>query len=218
MYLIGLSMILTKQGILDEIEEGRIEIDPLDVTLFNPNSVNVRLDKTLFVYDVDNSTPLTRMMRKVLPAALCGWLPPSEIDLDPSRLDSPPGREMQIPEKGLVLLPGRLYLGSTVERTNSPCHVPIYEGRSSMARVGLESHVCAGWGDVGWNGTWTLEIRVTYPTRVYAGMEIGQVGFSAVKGDISPYGSEEFASRYQHQRGPTPYRGHGRNKQVDPER
>lgn len=200
-------MILTKKAIEQEIDRGRIEIEPLVPELFNPNSVNVRLHEKLLVYDVDEATQWTRFLRRRLPV---GWadvlgLPPSEIDLEAI----PKAREVIIPEKGLVLQPGTLYIGSTVERTYSPYHVPLYEGRSSMARVGLESHVCAGWGDVGFNGQWTLEIRVTYPTRVYPDMEIGQVGFIAVEGEIEPYGSEGYASRYQNQSGPTAYKGAG---------
>lgn len=198
-------MILTKDAIEREIQEGRIDIEPLTPELFNPNSVNVRLHDELFVYDVDRSTIFTRIARKILSSQWCDRLnlPPSEIDL--KRI--PEARQIKIPSEGLVLMPGTLYIGSTVERTHSPHHVPLYEGRSSMARVGLESHVCAGWGDVGFNGNWTLEIRVTYPTRVYPHMEIGQVGFIDVRGDIDLYGSEVFSSRYQNQEGPTLYRG-----------
>lgn len=200
-------MILTKEAIEREIARGRIEVEPLEPELFNPNSVNVRLHEKLLVYDVDRANPVTRLLRRLLPETLSDTLglPPSEIDLE----KIPSAREITIPEKGLVLQPGKLYIGSTVERTYSPYHVPLYEGRSSMARVGLESHVCAGWGDVGFNGQWTLEIRVTYPTRVYPDMEIGQVGFIEVEGDIEPYGSEEYASRYQNQHGPTTYKGAG---------
>jgi dCTP deaminase len=71
----------------------------------------------------------------------------------------------------------------------------------------MESHVCGGWGDIGFNGTWTLEIKVTYPTRVLPYFEIGQVAFAESTGDIEEYGSEGFRSRYQGQHDITPYRG-----------
>lgn len=199
-------MILTKQAIIAEIEKGRLNIEPLHDHLYNPNSYNVRLAPELLVYKVDGSNVFTRALRKVLPASLCNFLkiPPSMLDMRKENLYD----EVNIPESGIVLLPGTLYLGRTLETTSSPYHVPLYEGRSSTGRAGLESHVCAGWGDVGFSGTWTLEIRVAYPTKVYPGMEIGQVGFMEVKGDIEPYGSEGFRSRYQNQRLPVAYRGH----------
>jgi len=198
-------MVLTKEAIEREIEAGRIEITPLEPGLFNPNSVNVRLDDTLVVYDIEQSSVLTRLARRLLPEKWCDLVGVPQSELDPAK--GVVERLVKIPQKGLVLKPGTLYIGSTVERTYSPYHVPLYEGRSSMARLGLESHVCAGWGDVGFDGQWTLEIRVTYPTRVYPHMEIGQVGFIEVSGEIDPYGSETFQSSYQNQTGPTGYRG-----------
>ena len=39
---------------------------------------------------------------------------------------------MVIPESGLVLEPNRLYLGRTVERTETHNLVPMIEGRSSI--------------------------------------------------------------------------------------
>ena len=199
-------MILTKHAMQREILSGTIKIYPMHEELFNPNSYNVRLSDKLKIYNVDRANFCTRMLRKVLPGKWADRLrlPKSEIDL----AEEPDYYEVTIPEAGYLLQPGVLYLGSTIERTTSPNHVPLYEGRSSTGRVGLESHVCAGWGDVGFDGTWTLEIRVVYPIRVYPGMEIGQVGFIAVEGEIDPYGSDNFASRYQNQLDPNPYKGY----------
>lgn len=57
-----------------------------------------------------------------------------------------------IPENGLVIEPGRLYLGSTLEYTKTDKFVPMLEGRSSVGRLGLYIHVTAGFGDVGFSG------------------------------------------------------------------
>ena len=45
-------------------------------------------------------------------------------------------------------------------------------------------HSTAGYGDIGFCGTWTLEITVAHPTRVYAGVEICQLQFTQVFGEI----------------------------------
>ena len=59
--------------------------------------------------------------------------------------------------------------------------------------MGIETHVCAGMGDVGFCGYWTLEIRVTVPTILYPGMPIGQLVWYNVDGatdsDYSQTGS-----------------------------
>lgn len=199
-------MILTKSEILKGIEEGQISIQPFQEHLLNPNSYNVRLGPKLRVYEVDKSNVLTRSLRGVLGSRLSDFLrlPPSELD---SRQE-PLYYDIEIPPEGFVCQPGTLYLGHTEEITYASHHVMLYEGRSTTGRLGVESHICAGWGDVGFKGQWTLEIRVMYPTRIYTGMEIGQIAFFEAKGDIEPYGSESFRSRYQNQTGPVPSRGY----------
>lgn len=194
-------MFLTKAAIREEIKKGNIEITPLNERLLNPNSYNVRLDRRLLVYDVASSRPWHKVVKRVSPRlASFLKLPETELDI----LKDNPYRTITIPPEGYVLKPGTLYLGRTIERTYSAKHVPLYEGRSSTARLGLESHICGGWGDIGFDGTWTLEIRCTHPIRIYAGMEIGQVAFAESRGKIVPYGSAEFRSRYQGQVDPTP--------------
>lgn len=90
--------------------------------------------------------------------------------------------EFTIPEEGYVLQPGVLYIGRTIERTFSDKFIPMINGRSSGGRLGISIHVCAGFGDIGFNGTWTLEITAVEPVRIYANTEIAQVCY------FSPYG------------------------------
>ena len=66
---------------------------------------------------------------------------------------------LTIAEKGLWLYLGVLYLGATVEYTESNKLVPAIEGRSSLARMGLQVHVTAGFGDNGFCGEWTLGLQ-----------------------------------------------------------
>ena len=44
-------------------------------------------------------------------------------------------RKIAIPDEGLILEPGKLYLGRTVEYTNTDKYVPMIEGRSSIGRL-----------------------------------------------------------------------------------
>jgi dCTP deaminase len=50
--------------------------------------------------------------------------------------------------------------------------------------LGIDIHATAGIGDVGFKGYWTLELSVTKPVRVYAGMPIGQIIYYQVKGEV----------------------------------
>ncbi|MGE8428939.1 MAG: dCTP deaminase domain-containing protein, partial [Sphingobacterium sp.] len=75
-------------------------------------------------------------------------------------------------------------------------HVPFLEGKSSTGRLGIDIHATAGKGDVGFCNTWTLEISVAQPVRIYAGMPIGQLIYFAVEGDIETFYNTKGNAKY----------------------
>ncbi len=141
-----------------------IVIEPFDERYINPNSYNLRLHNELLVYEEDV--------------------------LDMKRLNKT--RSMIIPEEGLVLEPGILYLGRTIEYTKTENYVPMLEGRSSVGRLGLYVHVTAGFGDVGFSGYWTLEIQCVQPVRIYPGVEICQIYYHSIEGEYVKYRSGKY--------------------------
>lgn len=177
---------LTGPEIERQVAAGRIVIDPFDPKRVNPNSVNLRLSSHLLVYDIDRCPERTERYYRDYVGVL-------DMALEN------PVVEIEIPPSGYVLKPGELYLGATMERTDSPYHVPNVEGRSSVGRLGLFVHVTAGFGDVGFNGTWTLELMTIHPIRVYAGVEICQISFTEPVGELRPY-----AGKYVGQGKPRP--------------
>lgn len=158
---------LTGNEIRIQIESGGIVIYPYDEKCIGPNSYDVRLGDQLMVY--------------------------REAVLDARRENRT--RVIDIPEEGLVLLPGKLYLGKTVEWTSSPGYVPMYEGRSSLGRLGISSHITAGFGDIGFEGNWTLELSVVQPVRIYPGVRIGQLYWHKPVGEIT----SAYRGKYQGQ-------------------
>jgi len=90
--------------------------------------------------------------------------------------------------------PNQLYLGRTVERTETHNLVPMIEGRSSIGRLGLFVHVTAGFGDVGFCGYWTLEMFAVQPVSIYAGVAICQIFYHDIRGPFTAYQSD----KYQH--------------------
>ncbi|MBP6323905.1 MAG: dCTP deaminase, partial [Chitinophagales bacterium] len=137
-------MILTDKGILAEIEKGTIVIEPYDREYLGTNSYDVHLSKYFATYDIHT--------------------------LDAKKHNTI--THFEIPEDGFVLQPGTLYLGSTLEYTETHAHVPFLEGKSSMGRLGIDIHATAGKGDVGFCNHWTLEISCIQPVRIYAGMPV----------------------------------------------
>ena len=156
-------MILSGKEILKHIGK-EIVIEPFSPARVNPNSYNLSLADELLVYD----TPVLDM--KV-----------------PN-----PTKRIKIPNEGIVLEPGRLYLGRTEEYTKTECYVPMLEGRSSTGRLGLFIHVTAGFGDVGFAGYWTLEMFCVEPIRIYASAEVCQIYYHTIEGEYVPYKSGKY--------------------------
>jgi dCTP deaminase len=149
-------MILSDKRILEQIGKGLIVIEPFDRKYLGSNSYDVHLGRWLAVYKSDILDCKTH----------------NEID------------HFEIPEEGLILLPHRLYLGVTEEYTETHEQVPFLEGKSSIGRLGIDIHATAGKGDVGFCNTWTLEISVKQPVRIYKGMPIGQLIYFEIAGEV----------------------------------
>jgi dCTP deaminase len=144
----------------------QIRIAPYSEDSLNPNSYNLTLHNELLVYE--------------------------EVVLDvkePNRF-----RRILIPDEGLILSPGQLYLARTVEYTETHHLVPMIEGRSSLARLGLFVHCASGFGDSGFCGHWTIEMFAVQPIRIYGGIRICQIAYHELVGDVREYCSE----KYQH--------------------
>lgn len=141
-----------------------IIIEPFDPARLNPNSYNLSLNRELLIYE-------------------------QEI-LDMKQPN--PTKKIIIPEEGLLLKPGKLYLGRTNEYTKTDSFVPMLEGRSSIGRMGMFIHVTAGFGDVGFAGYWTLEIFCIQPIVVYPDVEICQIYYHDIHGDYTAYNSGKY--------------------------
>jgi dCTP deaminase len=168
-------MVLTGPEIAQQIDKGSIHIAPFQRAHLGPNSYDVTLNPRLLVYDLAPGEPLDM------------------------KRDNPV-RALDIPGEGLVLEPGTLYIGCTNETATSRAFVPMFEGRSSIGRLGINTHITAGFGDVGWGympdekgelvcqyPTWTLEIEVVHPIKVYPHVRIGQVYFIRPEGELAFY-------------------------------
>ncbi|MCC3773822.1 deoxycytidine deaminase [Streptomyces sp. UNOB3_S3] len=152
-------MILTGPEIVRQRRRGALTIEPFDTELLNPVSYNYRLG------------PALRTHR----SAVMDTTAAHEL------------AEFSIPDDGVVLQPGRVYLGITMEEIGSTQYVPSLIGRSSLGRLGMFLQFSADLGNLGACHRWTLEIKVVQPLRVYAGMVTGQVTFWRTVGVPRPY-------------------------------
>ncbi|HAU58951.1 MAG TPA: dCTP deaminase [Opitutae bacterium] len=168
-------MILTDLAILKAIKEGDILVEPFDRNCLGTNSYDVHLSKYLACY-IDDVIDAKKH---------------NQVE------------HFEIADDGIVLQPGKTYLGSTLEYTETRSFVPFLEGKSSVGRLGIDIHATAGKGDVGFCNHWTLEISVSQPVRVYAAMPIGQLIYFKVEGEVEVDYQSKSSAKYN-QRTPKP--------------
>jgi dCTP deaminase len=180
--------VLSDRTIKEELEAGRLGIEPLDAGAIQPASVDLRLDRWFRVFRstarpfVDVREPVDDLTEVV------------EVK------DGEP----------FIIQPASFCLGSTVEKITLPDDIVArVDGKSSLGRLGLLVHATAGYVDPGWTGCLTLELsnQSQMPIALYYGMRIAQVSFLKLTTPVDrPYGSAGLGSKYQGQTGPTPSR------------
>ena len=171
--------ILSDSSIIRAVTDKQIEIDPFEIDRVNPASYDLMLGDEVKVYAkwvaettlaTDENQDGTHLGRRV------------DEELD-SRVE-PKTRSFTIGEKGWVLRPGILYLMHTRETVWTESYVPIIDGKSSVARLGICVHLTAGFGDPGYRGQYTLEVTALHRVRIYAGMRIAQIRFHTISGPV----------------------------------
>ena len=183
-------MLLSDRDIKTQIDAGRIALDPLDLGLMQPSSIDVRLDRFFRLFD-NHKYP---------------YIDPREQQDDLTRLVEVKSDE------AFILHPGEFVLGSTFEYVTLPDDIAArLEGKSSLGRLGLLTHSTAGFVDPGFQGHVTLELSnvASLPIKLGPGMKIGQLCFFQLSSaSENPYGTSAYGSRYQGQRGPTASRSY----------
>jgi dCTP deaminase len=183
-------MILTGLEIARQVELGNITIDPYEPKNLNPASIDLTLGNKVALYEnyatcdaADRWDPLTlgkpfdgtniRPFNSYIVYDLKSPLKVREFTIDP--------------KQGWILQPGVGYLMHTAERVFTQKFVPVLDGKSSIGRLFIKVHETAGYGDINFNGQYTLEVTSMYPVRVYPGMRFCQMRFHAVQGEVNLY-------------------------------
>src|SRR2546426_11224730 len=107
-------MILSDRSIREEIQSGRIEIDPFDEACVQPSSVDLHVDRTFRTFH-NARYPYIDVKKE-----MSGLTELIEVDGD----------------NPFILHPGEFVLGSTLERVRLPDDlVARLEGKSSLGRL-----------------------------------------------------------------------------------
>lgn len=183
-------MILSDYDIGTAIDKGEIKIES-DLPLYlGPCSVDLHLDNKAFILSE----------KKMLE------LPEGDRMLDIAHKE----RAKDLFEEysgwdGIIIHPGEFYILSSVEKiTFDKSTVGFIQGRSSIARMGLNIHA-AGFFDAGFSGTATLEVTnfTKYPIHIPKHTRICQMVFARTETPCMVSYAQKVDSKYQGQSGPT---------------
>lgn len=162
--------ILTSYEILKQMESNMIKIEPFDINLLNINSYDLTLYPELEKY--------------------------TSVILNPRNKDTFNTEKIKIPIEGLTVHKGETYLARTTEYTETHQLVPTLHGKSSIGRSFLFAGTNAGYGDIGYKGTWTLPLVVMHDFVLYPFMRICQIQYETIYGHIR----ESYKGKYQDSR------------------
>lgn len=164
-------MILSDGEIIELMENGLLEISPLEKGQIQPASVDITLGNTFAIVE-DVASGIIDPMKSV-----------SYTTFNTERF---------------LLLPGQFVLATTREYIRLPDDLTSFvEGRSSWGRLGLFIQN-AGWVDPGFEGEITLELfnANRCAIELSAGLRIGQLVFAKMGRDaLNPY-----SGKYQRQK------------------
>jgi dCTP deaminase len=165
--------ILSGKAIELAVSSKEILIDRFDPKYLNPASYDLTLGREVRIYsdlvDIHTLKPFGKE-GGVLDSRECN-----------------PTKSFGLNDEGLTLYPGVGYLMHTEERVGTQRYVPVLDGKSSLARLFIQIHSTAGYGDPNFFGQYTLEVLVQHPVRVYPGMRIAQIRFHTLVGEPVMY-------------------------------
>jgi dCTP deaminase len=174
--------VLSDRDIAKEIGYGELDVSPIDMEeQLQPNSLDIRLG---------------HQFSKIVK---------SQIPLDCREEITEQEKVDFCAKEAVIIKPGEFFLADTVESFDIPDYLyGQIHGRSSIGRLGIEIHSCAGLVDSGYSGNITLELcnNSSRPVKLYPEMRVAQVVFHELKNKCNnPYSDEE--NKYQEQEGVT---------------
>ncbi|MEM2890380.1 MAG: dCTP deaminase [Candidatus Hadarchaeum sp.] len=163
-------MPLSDCDILREMSAGNIIIEPFDRRKLQPNGYDLSIGPIFYTFNnnIDGFFPFIK--ESVDMAYVRNEAQETTLRVGKKIVR---GKFIRLPPHGFVI-------ASTLERVGTKKDiVASIRCRSSLARTGIDIVRGAGWGDVGFDGVWTIEITNHLPVPYYlpVGLRIGQMVF-----------------------------------------
>jgi len=163
-------MLLSDRDILREMKDGKIIIEPFNERQLQPNGYDLKVGPVYYTFNNQ----------------LDGFFPFVKESVDQAyvrheaREETIRVGEKKVRGKFIRLSPHGFIIASTMERVGTKDYiVASIRCRSSLARTGIDIVRGAGWGDIGFDGVWTVEItnHLSVPYYLPVGLRIGQMVF-----------------------------------------
>lgn len=161
---------LSDRDILAELKSGKIIIEPFSRARLQPNGYDLSIGPVFYTFNNE----------------MDGFFPFVKDSVDRAYVRHEAKEEIirvggkKIRGKFIRLPPHGFVIASTLERVGTKGDiVASIRCRSSLARTGIDIVRGAGWGDVGFDGVWTIEItnHLSVPYYLPVGLRIGQMVF-----------------------------------------
>lgn len=182
-------MLLSDKDIIKNIKNKRLKVQPFDLSMLQPSSIDLSLDNKFRVFK--------KKIKYIDPSILSS----NYTFLVENKKNTP-----------FILYPKEFILGCTYEKISIPNNLAArLEGKSSLGRIGLFTHSTAGFIDPGFCGHITLELMNASPIaiKLWYKLKIGQICFFSLSSAVNySYGSKFYKNKYQNQVGPTESRFH----------
>lgn len=153
-------MILPDHEIKKLLKDGKIVIDPLD----DPEK---QIQAALVDLRLGNEFSVFKLTK--------------EPFIDIKEREKEYTEKVSVPDDSFFILhPREFVIGITKERIKIPHDIAAYiDGRSSIGRLGITTHITSGYVDPGFDGVLALEITNLgkMPVKIYPGMRICKIIF-----------------------------------------
>ncbi len=163
-------MPLSDCDILKELSASKITIEPFKRERLQPNGYDLSISQIFYTFNntIDGFFPF---IKESVDQAYIRREAKEEVLRVGNKTVR--GKFIRLPPQGFVI-------ASTNERVGTKGDlVASIRCRSSLARTGIDIVRGAGWGDVGFDGVWTIEItnHLSVPYYLPVGLRIGQMVF-----------------------------------------
>jgi len=161
---------LSDRDILKEISAGKIIIEPFNRTRLQPNGYDISMGLIFYTFN-NNIDGFFPFIKESVDHAYMRQEAKEEVLRVANKTVR--GKFIRLPPHGFVI-------ASTLERVGTKGDiVASIRCRSSLARTGIDIVRGAGWGDIGFDGVWTIEItnHLSVPYYLPVGLRVGQMVF-----------------------------------------